>query len=76
MRLLYSVAPLLVLGGCGGEARSADSAGGQVEELVLPGPEEVEAQEAAAKMAADAINEENADQTLEGLEELIGDEEE
>jgi len=44
-------------------------------ELILPGEGEAAAQEAAARRAVEAINDENADDTFEDLEALIEGEE-
>lgn len=76
MRNLYAPLLLTVLAGCDhGETEAAPPSGDTVE-LVYPGQEDAEAQEAAAQKAAEAITEENADDVLESLEALIGSEEE
>jgi hypothetical protein len=76
MRALAVVASLSLLAGCGGEAEGASEDEGQTTEGTLSGAEEARAQKAAARRAADAITEENADDTLDDLEAIIGREDE
>ena len=76
MRAAVVVAALTLLPACGGEAEGADNQEGGARKVELPGAEENQAQEAAARRAADAITEENADDTLEDLESIIGGEDE
>lgn len=76
MRCLPIIASLALLAGCEGEPEGADDRNEGGAERTLPGVEEVRAQEAAARRAADAITEENADDTLEELEAVIGGEDE
>ena len=76
MNSLYLTLPLAVLAGCGGTEAEAATSAGDTLDLVYPGQEDAQAQEAAAQEAADAVTEENADGVLDSLEALIAGEEE
>ena len=75
MRALTLSVALAALVACNGDPQEADDAGAEAE-LEYPSDEEVQAQEAAAKRAGEAVTDENADEHLDELEALIGSEDE